>query len=168
MVQINSVDDALDFAIEQEVLAHHIYTEWAAKVKEESSRQTLQSLARDELFHKEKLMKVRAQKIQMEGTIKHRTRFTTLTQAQGPPQSPTATYEEVLIWALNAEKQAHDLYIALAKATSRKDLAEILENLALQEEKHYALLDADFRERRRSQILQGKFINKRIDGKRQT
>ena len=56
-----SVDDILDFAILSEQSASEFYTDLAAKMDNQAMRDVFEEFARQELAHKDKLLKVRRQ-----------------------------------------------------------------------------------------------------------
>ena len=118
----NSINEILDFAIEQEKKANKFYTELAERMEDRIMREVLKGFAREELQHKAKLEAVKHGEI----TIEPESVRSLGIAEQLPEPEPTSnmSYREVLILAMKKEKAAYRFYIEIAVATEDETLAD--------------------------------------------
>jgi len=143
MSQWKSVDEILDFAIENEENAATFYAGLAANMDSAAMREVFEGFAREEQGHKAKLLKVK-QSGEMEpaaGNILDLKIGDYLVDAE---PSPEMTYQDALILGMKAEKAAFKLYTDLAAATADADLRDMLLGLAQEEAKHKLRFEVEY------------------------
>ncbi len=131
-----SLNDILDFAIEQEQAAADFYTRLSANAKHASMREILEGFAQEELRHKKKLIAIKEQ-----GATK-------LVNHQSVPDLKVAdylvdiepsddmSYEDSLVVAMKLEKRAFQLYNDMAAMAEDDAIRSSLLALANEEAKH--------------------------------
>lgn len=145
MKEFNTVDDILDFAIENEQAAVDFYTELAETSRNDEMRQVFTQFAREEMGHKAKLLKVKS-----EGLFH-------LQPAQivdlkisdyvvSVPASPNMSYQDALVLAMKREKAAFKLYTKLSEKTSDENLRQVFLSLAMEESKHKLRFELEYDE----------------------
>ena len=131
-----SLDDVLDFAIDQEQAAADFYTKLSSSSKNESMREILNGFAEEELRHKSKLLEIKQQ-----GASKliGRNKVQDLKVADylvDVEPSDDMGYEDALVVAMKMEKKAFLLYTNMAAAAEDDSIRESLLALANEEAKH--------------------------------
>jgi rubrerythrin len=131
-----SLDDILDFAIDQEQAAADFYTKLSSSSKSESMREILTGFAEEELRHKSKL-----QDIKKQGASKlvGRSKVQDLKVADylvDVEPSEDMSYEDALVVAMKMEKKAFQLYNDMAAAADDDTIRTSLLALANEEAKH--------------------------------
>ncbi len=144
-MQFGSVEEILDFAIEQEQKAHDLYTEVAGMVTRPGMKQTFLELAEMELGHRRKLEGIKAGELPGFTPAKVQNLGLAETLVDVDP-APNMTYQEVLLFAMKAEQRAHDLYVGLAGATDDAGLREVFKGLAQEELKHKHFFETEYDE----------------------
>jgi rubrerythrin len=140
MLQFDSVDNILDYAIENEEYAVEVYTILAEKVDDGLMREILKTFAREEERHKAKLLKIKESR-HMEaatGRVKDLKIADNLIPRELSEYHSVQgfDYESALIMAMKAEKAAFKLYTDLAAAVTAPKLQGIFLALAEEEAKH--------------------------------
>ena len=138
-----SVDAALEFAIENEQEASDFYTGLAAQMKQPAMQKVFEGFAREELGHKAKLEKVKAgKKLEASKEAVLNLKLADYTIDQKP--SPTMDYQSALILAMKAEKAAFRLYSDLAAAASDDEVRDLFQGLAQEEAKHKLRFEVEY------------------------
>ncbi len=131
-----TLDDILDFAIDQEQAAADFYTTLSSTMKHESMRELIKSFVEEEMRHKKKLI-----------AIKER-HPTTIVNIQTAPDLKIAdyivdvkptdnmSYEDALVVAMKMEKRAFQLYTNMAVVAEDESIRQSLLTLANEEAKH--------------------------------
>ncbi len=130
-----TVDDVLKWAIEREDHSYKVYSGVLNKIEDPGARAMISQLAEEELRHKTTLQEldpsqlkdVHPQKIQ-DLKIAEYLKSRTLTEA--------STLQDVLVFAMQREKEAHEFYVKLASAVSNSEVKKLLELLAQEELRH--------------------------------
>jgi rubrerythrin len=130
-----TIDDVLKWAIEREDHSYQVYSSVLDKIEDPGARALISQLAEEELGHKaslevldpSKLKDIHPQKIQ-DLKIAEYLKDRTLTEV--------STLQDVLIFAMKREKEAHEFYTKLAEAVSDSEVKNILEVLAQEELRH--------------------------------
>jgi rubrerythrin len=135
MMEFDSVDAVLDFAIKGEQDASDFYTELASKMEKPHMKQAFESFAAEERGHKAKLEAVK------EGKMAKLTKAKVLDLKIGDylvEQKPNTTmdYQSALILAMKQEKAAFRLYSDLAASADDAGTRELFMGLAQEEAKH--------------------------------
>jgi rubrerythrin len=142
-MQFDSVDAALDFAIQNEQDASDFYTELAAKMEKPNMKQAFESFAAEEMGHKAKLEAVK------KGKIGKLTKAKVLDLKIGDylvEQKPSASmdYQSALILAMKQEKAAFRLYTDLAASTNDAGMRDLFLGLAQEEAKHKLRFEVEY------------------------
>jgi rubrerythrin len=145
MKNFESIDDILDFAINEEQKAVDLYTNLAASAKTEDVKTVFLEFAKEEIEHKARLT-----------TIKNNGLFT-----MKPEQvidlkisdysvvselNEGSTYADALIFAMKKEKAAFKLYTKLAERAPNNDLKNVFLALASEESKHKLRFEIEYDE----------------------
>jgi len=144
-MNLNSVSQILDFAIEKEEEAAQFYRDLAAKMGQQHVGEVFESFAREELEHKAKLLAVRHGNM----TLIDSQRVTNLKIGDHLVEivlSPDLEYKQALIIAMKAEKAAFRLYQDLASSTDDANLKGILLTLAKEEARHKLRFEIEYEE----------------------
>ncbi len=131
-----SLDDILDFAIDQEQAAADFYTKLSSSAKHSSMGEILEGFAEEELRHKKKLIAIKEQ-----GATKLVSRQTApdLKMADyivDVEPSDDMSYEDALVVAMKMEKKAFQLYTDMAAMAEDDTIRQSLLALANEEAKH--------------------------------
>jgi rubrerythrin len=143
MMQFDSVDAVLDFAIKNEQDASDFYSELASKMEKPHMRQSLEGFAAEERGHKAKLEAVK------EGKMAKLTKAKVLDLKIGDylvEQKPSAAmdYQSALILAMKQEKAAFRLYTDLAASTDDDTVRDLFLGLAQEEAKHKLRFEVEY------------------------
>ncbi|MFN3468031.1 MAG: ferritin family protein, partial [Candidatus Brocadiales bacterium] len=130
-----TVEEVLKWAIEREDNAYKTYRSVLNKIEDPGARAMISQLADEELGHKTALQKldpsrlrdVHPQKIQ-DLKIAEYLKNRALTEV--------SSLQDVLVFAMKREKEAHEFYTRLAAAVSDPEVKNILELLAQEELRH--------------------------------
>ncbi len=145
MEKFNSVDEILDFAIEQEQEAIDFYSELADNAKSEEMKKIYLDFVKEEMGHKSKLLDIKKTKIftisDSEVTDLKVSDYLVPVKA-----TPDMSYQDALIVVMKKEKAAHKLYTALAKMAPNDELKSVFKLLALEEANHKLQFEQDYDE----------------------
>ncbi len=130
-----TINEILKWAIAQEDHSYKVYNGIIDKIEDPGAKAMLSQLAEEELGHKEslerldpsKLKDVHPQKIQ-DLKIAEYLKDRALTEV--------STLQDVLVFAMKREKEAHEFYTKLATAVSDSEVKDLLELLAKEELRH--------------------------------
>ena len=142
-MQFNSVDEILDFAIGEEEKASQFYTDLAAKVNKENISDIFKQFAQEELGHKAKLVAAK------EGKFLQKSEKKILDLKIGDhlelvELTAEIDFQDALILAMKAEKNAYRLYNSLAEQADDVAIREILFTLAQEEAKHKLRFELEY------------------------
>jgi rubrerythrin len=138
-----SIDEALDFAIGEELAAADFYTRLARQAKVPGMREALVDFAQEEMGHKAKLEAIK------EGA---RVSFASQRVADlkiaeymvDVTPDPELAYRDALIVAMKKEKAAFKLYTDLAESTTDDALKTVFLALAQEEAKHKLRFEVEY------------------------
>ena len=143
MSEWKSIDDILNFAIEEEEKAAAFYTQLAEKATSDAMRRAFEGFAREEMGHKDKLEAVKA--------------GGTLAPSQKPVMDlkiadylvdvephPDMDYQRAITVAMKKEKAAFKLYSDLAAAALDESTRQVLLALAQEEAKHKLRFEIEY------------------------
>ncbi len=141
----NSINEAIDYAIEQEEEAVAFYTALAEKTPDASSKSILEGFAKEEEGHKAKLEAVKA------GVIPRTANAKVADLKIGDylvdvEANPDMDYQDALIVAMKKEKAAFRLYSDLANLTDDPQLRSTFLFLAQEEAKHKLRFEIEYDE----------------------
>ena len=144
-MEFKSIDEILDFAIGEEEKAAAFYTELAEKMSKEHIKKLFTGFAREELGHKAKLiaakdgrMLVKSEKAIIDLKIGDHLEQVELNAG--------IDYQDALIVAMKAEKNAFILYTNLADQAEDAGVKEVLQGLAQEEAKHKLRFEMEYDE----------------------
>jgi rubrerythrin len=144
-MQFNSVDDILDFAIGKEQEAHDLYASLADKAANAAMKSVFKEFAAEEAGHKKKLEGVKEGK-KLATSAKKILDLKIGDHLVDVQIKPDLDYQEALILAMKAEKNAYLMYHNLAQATDDADIKALLLELAQEEAKHKLRFEIEYDE----------------------
>jgi rubrerythrin len=149
MEEYNSIDTVIKRAIELEAEAMSLYSDAAQTVNDDAVRQRLLEMAAQERGHKAKLEDVLA------GNVRWAIRRSKSEPVKdlrlsdhlvGGSLDPQADYQDVLLFAAQREKSAHDFYKAMGELVEDKLIQNLFEMLATEELRHKYVLEKTYEE----------------------
>jgi rubrerythrin len=144
-MEFDSVDAALDFAIENEQGASDFYTELASKMEKPHMQKIFEGFAAEERGHKAKLESVKAgQKAKLSKAKVLDLKIGDYLVEEKP--SATMDYQSALILAMKQEKAAFRLYSDLAASADDAEIRELFLGLAQEEAKHKLHFEVEYDE----------------------
>jgi len=145
MKEFGSINDILDFAIENEQLAVDFYNQLAGNSKNDEMKAVFMQFAKEEMGHKSRLTKIKE-----EGSFNIRTQEVLDLKMSDylVDVEPRAdlSYEEALVLAMKREKNAFKLYTRLAEKAPDDNLKKIFNSLAIEESKHKLRFEIEYDE----------------------
>ena len=144
-MDLKTIDEILDFAIENEEKAAAMYYDLADKVERPGMREAFAHFAKEEEGHKARLLKIKQGEMPVVSDAKVADLRIT-EQLADPEVAPNMTYQEVLVVAMKAEKAAFTLYTRLADLTTDPGLQQVFRNLAQEEAKHKLRFEIEYDE----------------------
>ena len=138
-----TVDEILDFAIEQEQGAVDLYTGLAENAKNPGIKKAFLDFANEERGHKTKLQEVKNGNRFLSSSSKVLDlKIDTYTVEQ--ELGPEADYQATLLFAMKKEKAAFKLYSDLAAKTDDAAIRDLLLGLAQEEAKHKLRFELEY------------------------
>jgi len=142
MNKFDSIEAALDYAIEMELTAYEFYIRLSKQAMTAAMSEAFKRFASEELGHKAKLEAMKAGK-----KIPKPERVTDLRIADYTAEikpSPDMDYQEALLLAIQNEKCAYRLYSDLAGEVDDPDLKEVFSMLAAEEVTHKQRFEIEY------------------------
>ncbi|MCK4657722.1 MAG: ferritin family protein [candidate division Zixibacteria bacterium] len=142
-MEFNSVNEILDYAIVREQNAADFYTDLAGRMDREHMKEIFLGFASEEQGHKAKLLAVKEGKQLLASEkmildLKIGDNLVDVELASDP------SYQDALILAMKAEKNAFRLYNNLANATDDANLKTLFIGLANEEAKHKLRFEIEY------------------------
>lgn len=145
MKNFESINDILDFAIEQEQEAVNFYTELAAIASTKDMQLVFEEFAQEEITHKSRLLNIKEKGLyHMEKTVVNDLKIGDYLVSVKP--SPGMSYSEALVLAMKKEKAAFKLYITLSERATSEEMKTIFLSLAQEESKHKLRFELEYDE----------------------
>jgi rubrerythrin len=141
--RFQSVDDALNFAIEKEEEAADFYTEMAGQMKRPWMKEIFEDFAHEELGHKAKLIAIQEGRLLVSALEKVMDLKIADYMVAAVP-NPDMSYPQALKLAMQREKASFRLYIDLAAATENSILRATFQMLAQEEAKHKLRFELEY------------------------
>jgi len=145
MNNFNTVEDILEFAINEENNAVDFYSDLAKKAKTDDMKTIFTDFAKEEMEHKAKLIKIRDEK-QFSIAVKDIADLQISDYLVDINATPNMTYEDALVVAMKKEKSAFKLYLNLAQKTTNEELKLVFMSLAQEESKHKLRFEIEYDE----------------------
>jgi len=142
-VNLGTVEEILDYAIASEENAASFYTELANRASQEHMKEVFLSFAEEEKGHKAKLLQAKAGK-QMLAARERVLDLRIGDHLEDVDLSGDLDYQQALIVAMKAEKNAFRMYQGLASATDDPRLKAMLLGLAQEEAKHKLRFEIEY------------------------
>jgi rubrerythrin len=143
MQQWKSVDEILDYAIDQEEQAFNFYTELAERMDRPWMSRIFKDFAREEQGHKKKLLAVKEGKLLVSAQKKVMDLKISDYLADVEP-SLDMDYQQALVVAMKKEKKAFKMYTDLAAAVDDDNLRDLFLGLAQEEAKHKLRFEIEY------------------------
>jgi len=143
---MNTVDEILDYAIDQEQQAADFYEDVAQRAETAGMKQTLLDFSEEEKKHKIILQDVKAGEHELtpEQEVLDLKISDYLVEVEA---SENISYQDALIIAMKKERAAYELYSDMAAKLPQGHLKEVLIGLAKEEAKHKLFFEAEYDER---------------------
>lgn len=136
-------DQIFDLAIGREEDAHRFYLALADRVRNASTKETFQSLAKDELAHKA-MLTVLKNDPELQSKLKPSPNYHVAETEAEPPVSSDMPLRDALALAMKKEQQAVTFYHGLAAVATDDATRKLFENLMNMELGHKNKLEAMF------------------------
>lgn len=145
MEEFKSVDDILDFAIQNEQNAVDFYTELAGHARNEEMKKVFTQFAGEEMGHKARLKNLKAtgQYTLRKDQVMDLKLSDYLVDVK---PHPDMNYQEALILAMKREKNAFKLYMDLSRIAPTTELHDLFISLAQEESKHKLRFELEYDE----------------------
>ena len=145
MKQWKSVDEILDYAIEQEQESYEFYTGLSARMERPWMSEIFKGFAQEEMGHKKKLIDIKAGKrlLAAESKVLDLKIGDYLVDVK---PSADMDYQQALVVAMKKEKKAFKMYIDLSAATEDENLKTTFLSLAQEEAKHKLRFEIEYDE----------------------
>ena len=135
---MNTVDEILDYAIDQEQQAADFYEDVAQRAETAGMKKILLDFSEEEKRHKKILQAVKT------GEHELTPEQEILDQVEA---SENISYQDALIIAMKRERAAYELYSDMAAKIPDGHLKKVLSGLAKEEAKHKLFFEAEYDER---------------------
>lgn len=145
MKQFESMDDILDFAIQQEQEAVDFYNLLSGNAKNEDMKNVFLQFAQEEIGHKAKLTKIKKEGV-LSSEVKNVADLKISNYVSNIEPKEDMTYQEALVLAMNREKNAFKLYSDLAEKATSQEIRNIFLTLAQEESKHKLRFELEYDE----------------------
>ncbi len=149
MEKYDSIEAVINRAIQLEVEAMTLYSSAAQTVTDDAVRQRLLEMAAQERGHKAKLEDILA------GNVRWAIRRSKSEPVKdlrlsdhlvGGSLDPQADYQDVLLFAAQREKAAHEFYKTMSEMVDDKLIQNLFEMLAAEELRHKYVLEKTYEE----------------------
>ncbi len=140
MLNFDSIDEAIEFAIGKEQEAYDFYTDWSKKLEHEAIQQVFREFAVEELRHRDMLTDVKEGKRELKKDQKVQDLKITDYFVEVKP-SEDLSYQDALQLAIQRERGSIELYGHLAESSGAEDLAGLFSSLVEEETKHKMRLE---------------------------
>ncbi len=145
MKTFNTIEEILDFAIAGEQEAVEFYSQLADTANSEAIKKVFIEFAAEEMGHKAKLLDIKQKGFFAESSEKVMDLKLSdyLVKATS---GPNMSYQDALILAMNKEKSAFKLYLALSERAPSPELKNLFKMLAQEESKHKLRFELEYDE----------------------
>ncbi len=143
---MNTIDEILDYAIDQEQQAADFYEDVAKRAENADMRKMLLDFAAEEKHHKVILQDVKTggRELTPEQEVLDLKISDYLVEVEF---TENISYQDALIIAMKKERAAFELYTDMAQKIPESHLKEVLVGLAKEEAKHKLFFEAEYDER---------------------
>lgn len=145
MKKFETINDILDFAINEEQVAIDLYSTLAENAKTPEIKAVFMEFVGEEIKHKVNLIKVKEEgtfPIEAEKIVDLKISDYIMDVKFHPEMS----YEDALIFAMKKEKAAFRLYSKLAERAPNAEIKALFDQLAIEESKHKLRFEIEYDE----------------------
>lgn len=142
---MNTVDEILDYAIDQEQQAADFYANVAKRAETAGMKQLMLDFSEEEKRHKQLLLDVKAGEHELtpEQEVLDLKIVDYMVEVEA---TDDISYQDALIVAMKRERAAYQLYSDMASKVPDSHLKEVLEGLAKEEAKHKLFFESQYDE----------------------
>ena len=142
---MNTVDEVLDYAIDQEQQAADFYASFAARAEKAGMKKMLLEFAEEEKSHKERLLAVKTgeRKLTPKKEVLDLKISDYLVEVDA---SDNISFQDALIVAMKKERAAFQLYSDMAERVPDSNLRQVFVGLAKEEAKHKLFFETEYEE----------------------
>lgn len=143
---MNTVDEILDYAIDQEQQAADFYANLAERAEKAGMKVLLLEFAEEEKRHKERLLAVKTgeRELTPEQEVLDLKISDYLVEVDA---GDDISYQDALIVAMKKERAAFELYSDMAEKVPESNLKQVFVGLAKEEAKHKLFFESEYDER---------------------
>ena len=143
---MNTVDEILDYAIDQEQQAADFYADLATRAEKAGMKQVLLDFAEEEKRHKALLEEVKTgeRELSPEQEVLDLKISDYLVEVDA---GDDISYQDALIVAMKRERAAFELYSDMAEQVPESHLKDVFVGLAKEEAKHKLFFESEYDER---------------------
>jgi len=143
---MNTVDEVLDYAIDQEQQAADFYASLAERTDKADMKKIFLEFAEEEILHKERLLAVKngEHELTPEQEVLDLKISDYLVEVD---ERPDISYQDALIVAMKRERAAYELYSDMAEKVPESNLKQVFVGLAKEEAKHKLFFETEYDER---------------------
>jgi rubrerythrin len=143
---MNTVDEVLDYAIDQEQQAADFYASMAERAEKAGMKKIFNDFAAEEIRHKERLLAVKAgeRELTPEQEVLDLKISDYLVEVD---ENPDISYQDALIVAMKRERAAYELYSDMAEKVPESNVRQLFVGLAKEEAKHKLFFESEYDER---------------------
>jgi rubrerythrin len=142
MMEFNTFEDVLDFAILQEKAAQQFYSDLEEKVTNDDVRLFYKTLIQEEHLHELKLRELKRFGYELVEPDMETLKESGYLDAM--PVSPEISFVDAVRYAIKKERSARMLYHTLGEMCKQNELKELFEELADQEDSHAKYFKAEY------------------------
>lgn len=145
MKEFQTINDILDFAIEQEQEAVDFYRELSANAATKDMQAVFEEFAHEEIKHKTRLLDIKEKGLyHMEQANVKDLKISDYLVSVKP--SPGMSYSEALVVAMKKEKAAFKLYMNLSERAPSAEMKNVFLSLAQEESRHKLRFELEYDE----------------------
>jgi rubrerythrin len=143
---MNTVDEILDYAIDQEQQAADFYADLAGRAEKAGMKDVLLEFSEEEKRHKERLLAVKTgeHKLTPEQEVLDLKISDYLVEVEA---TDDISFQDALIIAMKRERAAYELYSDMAEKIPAGKLREVFTGLAREEARHKLFFESEYDER---------------------
>jgi rubrerythrin len=143
---MNTVDEILDYAIDQEQQAADFYADLAGRAEKAGMKDVLLEFSEEEKRHKERLLAVKTgeRELTPEQEVLDLKISDYLVEVDA---TDDISYQDALIIAMKRERAAYELYSDMAEKIPAGNLREVFVGLAREEARHKLFFESEYDER---------------------
>lgn len=141
VLELKTVEQIMDYAIQCEEDAHQFYMEWSSKVEDKSLRKVFLELAGEEAKHKVYFQDLKKGKVVNLEAGHKITDLKISDYIVAADAKKDMNYQDALTLAMQKEKEAFKLYHGLAMIVVDEEMKKTFQALAEEEAKHKLRLE---------------------------